>query len=357
MNIKHLATLALAVGISATSAAETAYDLTILNNATLNYSVSNIGQTEVKAEKSFKVDRKVVFILDAPTAIGTAATLSTQQNVAYTLQNNSNAPIRFALTLADASSGETAHTPAVTDNTVSNPGYTIHEEVSGDLVFDANTDSAVTYVELAAAGDVAGGDLTTIYIVSTPTLGVNADIFVHTLTATAQEPTGTLIAGATVGATISHNNADGWDEGVTQTVFDSTLLGTRINTAAIQISAAALSMDKTVTVISDPINDTTNPKAIPGAVVEYTLTVTNTGPVIAPAVSVVDTVPAVFDLTLPASVYTIDTVTIPSAPTVTLTDVGVDTSTNVVTFPNTDIPAESGGTNGVTTFTLRATLK
>jgi len=36
-------------------------------------------------------------------------------------------------------------------------------------------------------------------------------------------------------------------------------------------------MKKTSRVISDPINNMTNPKAIPGAIVEYTLVVTNTG--------------------------------------------------------------------------------
>lgn len=37
------------------------------------------------------------------------------------------------------------------------------------------------------------------------------------------------------------------------------------------------SMQKSAEVISDPVNGTSNPKAIPGAVVEYTLLVTNTG--------------------------------------------------------------------------------
>lgn len=36
-------------------------------------------------------------------------------------------------------------------------------------------------------------------------------------------------------------------------------------------------MQKSSSVISDPLNHTTNPKAIPGAVIEYTLVVTNTG--------------------------------------------------------------------------------
>ncbi|MEM8627993.1 MAG: DUF11 domain-containing protein, partial [Pseudomonadota bacterium] len=38
-----------------------------------------------------------------------------------------------------------------------------------------------------------------------------------------------------------------------------------------------LSVSKVGTVLSDPINGTTNPKAIPGATIEYLITVTNTG--------------------------------------------------------------------------------
>lgn len=40
---------------------------------------------------------------------------------------------------------------------------------------------------------------------------------------------------------------------------------------------ALLDIDKTSNVISDPLNGTTNPKLIPGAVVEYVITVTNVG--------------------------------------------------------------------------------
>jgi uncharacterized repeat protein (TIGR01451 family)/fimbrial isopeptide formation D2 family protein len=48
------------------------------------------------------------------------------------------------------------------------------------------------------------------------------------------------------------------------------------NTAPISVSSALLFL-KTVTVYSDPINGTTNPKFIPGALAGYTLSVTNTG--------------------------------------------------------------------------------
>lgn len=44
-----------------------------------------------------------------------------------------------------------------------------------------------------------------------------------------------------------------------------------------RLSTAVLVVDKTSRVISDPINGTVNPKAIPGAIVEYAITVRNLG--------------------------------------------------------------------------------
>ena len=56
---------------------------------------------------------------------------------------------------------------------------------------------------------------------------------------------------------------------------------------------ANLTITKVWTVVSDPVNGTTNPKLIPGAVVRYSITVTNagTGPVDASTVVIVDPVP------------------------------------------------------------------
>jgi uncharacterized repeat protein (TIGR01451 family) len=54
-------------------------------------------------------------------------------------------------------------------------------------------------------------------------------------------------------------------------VISCTITNTR------KASNATLTLVKTSSVISDPINGTTNPKAIPGAIVTYSILVTNTG--------------------------------------------------------------------------------
>lgn len=53
-----------------------------------------------------------------------------------------------------------------------------------------------------------------------------------------------------------------------------------------------LNVSKTSSVISDPVNGTTNPKAIPGALVRYCVTVANAGTVSATTVIATDTLPA-----------------------------------------------------------------
>ena len=59
------------------------------------------------------------------------------------------------------------------------------------------------------------------------------------------------------------------------------------------VSAATLTVTKTSTVISDPVNSTTNPKMIPGAVVEYCITVANgSGAATATNVTITDPIPA-----------------------------------------------------------------
>lgn len=51
-----------------------------------------------------------------------------------------------------------------------------------------------------------------------------------------------------------------------------------VGTFTVTIPLPALQITKISDIISDPVNNTTNPKRIPGSIVRYTITVTNTGP-------------------------------------------------------------------------------
>lgn len=58
------------------------------------------------------------------------------------------------------------------------------------------------------------------------------------------------------------------------------------------VAGANLTIAKSSSIVSDPVNGTSNPKAIPGAVIRYCLLVTNGGPASATGIQVSDVVPA-----------------------------------------------------------------
>ncbi|WP_353228893.1 hypothetical protein [Novosphingobium sp.] len=70
-------------------------------------------------------------------------------------------------------------------------------------------------------------------------------------------------------------------------VISCTITNTRLNANAL------LTISKSAALVSDPVNGTSNPKSIPGAIVAYTLTVSNSGPsaVDNNSVLIIDTLP------------------------------------------------------------------
>jgi uncharacterized repeat protein (TIGR01451 family) len=373
MKIKHLATFALAAGISATSSAaeETVFNLDIDNTATLNYTVATTPQIAVIAENTFKVDRKVVFVLTPPTSVPSAI-INTQQGTAYSLVNNSNAPIQFSLNAVDIDDETVVSIGGsnVTDTTATaiDPTYTYYVETGANSTFAAGTNSQLVggIIDLTAGDfvDDSGTDEAIIYVVATPAVGVNDDIFAHNLTVTATESAASAAAinttnntSLTAGDPITADTGI-WVSNVIQTVF-STDGDDRVGTGALQITSAALGITKKAIVVWDPINESSNPKAIPGAVIKYTITVTNTGSVAATAVAITDTLPAQLDLALALPAAYTD-------PRYTLG--GSDISSNgsfsvvgqLVTFPAQTVTADdstSGSGTDEFVVTIAATLK
>ena len=96
--------------------------------------------------------------------------------------------------------------------------------------------------------------------------------------------------------------------GTVQPILGDNIVCTITNTS--KTTTATLQIQKTSLIISDPINGTTNPRAIPGAVVQYSIKVSNIGkgPVDVGTVSVVDPLPTQMSLQVSGS------------PIVTLTD-------------------------------------
>lgn len=251
---------------------------TITNNVTVDFQVGGVQQTAVTAANTFTVDRKVNVLVETSDAVTTQVSPGeTAAVTTFDVTNLSNSVVDLGLAVAQPTSDDFNVT-----------GVQIYRD-NGDGVFDALTDTLVTYLD-----EVAADATVRVFVVADiPSTTVTGNVSQVTLTATAQEGGSSGSAGAVISATTGANTA-GVDTvladlaGVTDVNYDGTFSATDSYT----VSAAALSAVKSVRIIDDPVNGTTNPKAIPGATIEYCIAVSNaSGSATATNVNVSDILP------------------------------------------------------------------
>jgi uncharacterized repeat protein (TIGR01451 family) len=268
-------------------AAGTTAGSTITNNVTVSFQVGGVSQTNVSTSASFTVDRKVNFTVAED---GSSTTqVSPGQLAAVTsfiVTNTSNASLDFALAATNRAGGTAAH--GGTDNfDVSN--VRLYVDTNNDGSYTAGTDTLVTYLD-----QIAADASVRVFALADVPLGRSTNVAGVRLTGTAAEATAAGSLGATVTETAGANTA-----GVDTVFADTNANG---NTARdgihfaeddYTIVAANLTATKTSRVISDPLNGTTNPKLIPGAVVEYCIVTSNAaGSATASNVAISDILPA-----------------------------------------------------------------
>lgn len=290
MRLLATASVLAVAGFAATPAfaAGTTAGSTITNTVTVNYKVGGVDQNAVSATDNLTVDRKINLVV---AQLGTTTTqVSPGQTAAvtgFTVTNSSNATLDFALSLTQSSGGTAAH--GGTDNfNVSN--VKLYLDTNNNGVYDPGTDTQITYLD-----EVAADATKTVFVVSDIPLGRSTgDVANVRLTATAAEAGGSGSLGAIVTQT-SGANTSGMDTVFADTNANGNTAGDGASFAEndYTVLAAALSALKTSRVIDDPVNGTTNPKAIPGATVEYCIAVSNaSGSATASNVSISDPLPA-----------------------------------------------------------------
>ena len=295
-NIKWLigATLLPLVSTNYAYAAGTASGTVISNTATLNYSVGGVSQPSVSnTPTTFTVDRKVVFRVDeaAPVATTTVAPGQSVAVTTFTVSNTSNATMDFGLSVAQPVGGTAAH--GGTDN-FDVTGVGTFADTNGNGVYDAGTDLAITYLD-----EVAPDTSRTVFVVaSIPAGRVTGDVAGVTLTAQARDG-GTAGTQGAISTNTAGANTAGVDTVLADTAYDA------LNTASdglgvarddYTVSAAVVSVVKTVTPLSDGFNSAANAKLIPGATLQYCIIVSNTGAATATGVTVTDPVPATLSI-------------------------------------------------------------
>lgn len=240
------------------------------NTAVITYSVNGATQDPLDAiAPQFVVDRVVNFTLDTDNAALTdTAPGETGAIVLYTLTNIGNSPMDFRLVADNLASG---------DDTDMEPGPFV-------AFVDTNTNGVLDAGEFDFVDALAEGDTVTITVLAdAPAIVVDGQTALVELQAIAADSGTTVspVAPGTLGADLDDTAPD-TIAGV-ETVFDEDGPGVGgdgiqvFDTDGYQFDFTALAISKGSAVISDPVNGTSSPFAIPGAIVEYTVGISNPG--------------------------------------------------------------------------------
>jgi len=293
-------------------AAGTVAGTAITNLATVNYSVGGVAQPVIESSPTgnttagagkgtatqFLVDNKVNLSvvetdqLPANTSPGLTKTGTANAVAVFKLTNTGNNPQGYIFTVTQpatgtslfghASSYTAPNATAVVSNAACTSATTTTPTYAGETATAVSTlaPDACVYVMVTAdtpAGLPNGAAAIVTLTATTTTAGTATPVVA---TATADDPTKVDIVLADSANAV---------HGLTQVAGD----GKAFDEDEYFVVAPALTVTKTETTVSDPVNGTTNPKAIPGATMSYTVTVANaTGSAIATNVVIADAVPA-----------------------------------------------------------------
>lgn len=270
-----------ALGLAATSAhaAGTAAGTVITNQVTVDYTVGGINQADVVASTNVTVDRKVDLTVAATTDTSVTPG-ATNQAVGFIVTNVSNDTLDFALTAAHASGD---------DFDVGAPFVFYRDNTGGGTVgqFDG-TDVQITHIDALAA------DASVRVFVVTPTVpgtATNSQISGVTLTATARQNNGSATLGGAL--TNAASNTAGVDTvfADAQGVSDGLRDAAHSATEQFVVVTAAISATKSSRILAG-VNEFAAGAAIPGARVEFCITVANNGSANATGVVISDVLPA-----------------------------------------------------------------
>ena len=280
----------------AAHAAGTLSGTSISNLATLSYSVGGTAQTSIGSSAvgntsgagtvtSFVVDNKVnpgvvegsfnggsIFNAGAVTNVAPGAVA---QVTSFVVINNGNTPQGYTLSAINFAGGTIASTADSIDVTINN----VFVDANGNGTYEAGTDVATTIASLAPDASV------TVFVLATiPAGATNGQQANITLTATTKTAGLSAAAAAaetyiaTVGADTTGVDIVFADGPITEANFVGTSSardGQATARDAYRITSAVISVQKTAALLCDPFNGATNRKSIPGATVQYAITITN----------------------------------------------------------------------------------
>lgn len=270
----------------------------ITNQATLAYQISGANQPDINSNSlTFKVDNIVRVVVTEAATVGHTVVVpnATAQVTTFVVTNTGNSPQDYLLTVGNLANTST-HTIGGTTYTDSfDPtGCQAFAETGGGAGYQPASDTDRAIVNLSPVG---GSNTRTVYVVCTipPAPGLTSGDAIVSLTATTYKPNQCVVAtgacpigqieAATAGAeTFSAVDVVFADAAAATTGGNAVPAPAGVDAArdgkhtafdVYRVANASVTVAKAVVTRCDPINFNANPKAIPGAFVRYSITVTN----------------------------------------------------------------------------------
>lgn len=323
----------------------TASGTTIQNQASVSYAVGGVAQSNVSSNVAqFLVDSRIDFNV---TRLNPAAPITARPNelnvvATFTVNNTGNSLQSYQLVASDP-----------TNLTVFGNVESAALEGALNLVtaWDANGDGDYDAGEDATGtGDIAADGSVRVFILADiPPTAINGQFASIRLTARA------ATAGSSGATLAAEDNGPDVAMGTAQVVWaDAGEDNSESIDNQYSIVSATLSVVKSATVLRDDFNGTSNPKAIPGATVEYAIEIANGGAADAETVGLTDTLAATTQIATGAYAGEDVEISVSGGPTTTCTVAadgdGCSVAAGVLTIAGADRPTIPAGATATVRF-------
>jgi uncharacterized repeat protein (TIGR01451 family) len=276
-----LAALTLAAMSAAHSvrAAGTASGTSVSNLATIDYAVGGVAQLPVESSPAgnstpgagngaptiFVVDNRVdLTVAEAGAAVTQVGPGQNDALTAFTVTNTGNTTQDYALGVANLVAADGAVLGSV-DTGLDVANFRVRVDGNANGIYEPASDVG-TFV-----GSLAPDATVTVFVLADVPLGA-----LDNGTANVRLTAVTHVGGS--GASNPVVETTGANTSVVDVVFADAGRNAQESAADVyRVASAQLTITKASSVVSDPLNGTSNPKAVPGAVVEYSVTVANAG--------------------------------------------------------------------------------
>ena len=307
--------------LCATSALATASGTRINNTVTVSYSVDSVGQDDETADAGFVVDRKIDMLVADQGSIINGRPKETNRQLVFKVTNEGNDSQPFDIDVTVG--GSLGSGPTLDTNTDALGAGEYRVYISDDATLDDPGDTVYSpagfdTADTPAAFDSGGtnDEFYVIIVVNVPSDAANDEVVRFSVAATALNASedGILIEDVGNGLDDAGTPANAVDIIFADAAKTTDSAGTdnaedaiHTDNATLTVSSAELTATKAVTIVNDDLNVTfdcaTDPDpgtadaaqgAIPGACLEYTISVTNGAAANqnAQSVSLSDTLPA-----------------------------------------------------------------